>query len=75
MGKYKGVMQKKEDAYEPYKVKCKCGHTLTISPQNKRLICRHCGKWVYLNETEKKEFKKEEIKKKMRRLLNERTIY
>lgn len=69
------TMRKIANAYEPYRVKCKCGHTLTISPQSKRLICRYCGKWVYLNEEDEKEFKKEEIKKKMRRLLNERTIY
>ena len=54
--------------YEPFKKKCKCGHTLYISEQNKKLVCHWCGRLVFLHEEDEK---KNNFKEKMRRLLNE----
>lgn len=53
-------------------VKCSCGHSINITNRYKRIICRWCGKMVYLHEEDKK---RNEFKVEMRRLLNERTIY
>lgn len=47
-----------------YKVKCKCGHTISFL-SNHFVICKHCGRKVY--PTKRSEFKDKllkEIKKK-----------
>ena len=45
-------------------IKCKnCGHT--IFPTKDRLICSHCGKWVYRNEKIEFKYKLEQISKKL----------
>lgn len=44
-----------------YKVKCKCGHTMTIRPTNKKKLCSWCGNYVYREA--KDEFKNILLKK------------
>lgn len=60
------------EALEPFKKKCKCGHTVVITNKFKRKICRWCGRMVYLNEEDKK---RDNFKLEMRRILNGRSIY
>ena len=45
-----------------------CGHSILFQKQTKRLICSHCGKWVYNNKED--EFKDRLLQKK-KRLENE----
>jgi hypothetical protein len=51
-----------ESELTKHKVKCKCGHTLIIIGKTK-VICNHCGYYVYRDE-------REEFKDKMRSALN-----
>lgn len=50
--------------YNQFKVTCKCGHMLVISPKIGKQLCNHCGHYGYLDK--KLEFKdklKEAMKK------------
>jgi len=43
------------------KVKCEnCGHTMIMSKVD-RMICSHCGYWVYRNEQAKFKYKIKEV--------------
>ena len=33
--------------YAQFKVKCKCGHTVLISPVKSKILCSFCGNYVY----------------------------
>ena len=45
-------------------IKCKnCGHS--IVPMKERIICTHCGRWVYKNDKAEFEYKLKEITKKL----------
>lgn len=35
------------DKVAKYKVYCKCGHSILIKPRIDRVICHHCGNYVY----------------------------
>lgn len=63
-----GVKMSKTDIkdayYSQYKVKCKCGHTLIISPKIGKQLCNHCGEYGYLDK--KLEFI-EKLKKEMKK--------
>ena len=61
-GKKKTKEEIMESILSNYKVKCKCGHTLIIIGKPK-VICNHCGYYVYRDE-------REEFKDKMRSVLN-----
>ncbi len=37
------------DALQPYKVKCRCGHSMYIVSVDRK-ICSWCGNWVYKNK-------------------------
>lgn len=39
-------VSKMVNALNPYKVKCKCGHSVHIIKRD-RVICDWCGHWVY----------------------------
>lgn len=36
-------------------IKCKCSHTVVLSPRQEKIMCNWCGRYVYKNE--KTEFK------------------
>lgn len=40
---------RKFESIAGYKVKCKCSHTIVMAKVD-RLICNHCGRWVYRNK-------------------------
>ena len=42
------------DAFSKIKVRCKCSHTIVMIASD-RVICSHCGNWVYKDK--KTEFK------------------
>lgn len=42
-------LSKLMSALQPYKVKCKCGHTMHLVKRD-RAICDWCGHWVYKNK-------------------------
>lgn len=48
-------MEKYVEAKSKYRVKCKCGHTMSITNKYKREICSYCGVMNYLDK--KDEFK------------------
>ena len=33
-----------------FKVKCECGHTMVFVTNREKIICTHCGKYVYRNK-------------------------
>ena len=49
--------------YNQFKVTCKCGHVLVISPRIGKLLCNHCGHYAYID-------KKLEFKDKLKKELN-----
>lgn len=53
----------KNEYYSQYKVKCKCGHTLIISPKIGKQLCNHCGHYAYID-------KKLEFKDKLKKEIN-----
>ena len=54
----------KAQYYSQFKVKCQCGHTLVISPKIGKLLCNHCGNYVYSDK--KLEFM-EKLNKEMKK--------
>ena len=58
--------QKLDAKLKIYKRWCKhCGHSIVFPPSAKRnkMICTHCGKYIYKNDTEEfKELIKKELK-------------
>ena len=56
------MIKKEYDAFQDYMVKCKCSHTLLFTGQKDRIICSHCGNYVYKD-------KKTEMKYKVKELL------
>ena len=47
--------------YRQYMYRCRCSHTQLIPNQLDRVICSHCGNYVYRNK--KLEFKDKLLKK------------
>lgn len=56
-------MKKKYDIFQDYMVKCKCSHTLLFTGMKDRLICSHCGNYVYKDEKAKLRYKIKEMLK------------
>lgn len=63
--KYKSFKQlhKEEDVFNRFKVKCKCSHTIIIPKTCDRVICSHCGYWVYKDKKTEIRYKLKEIMK------------
>ena len=61
---YKSLKQLKNDydKIQDYMVKCKCSHTILFTGRKDRLLCSHCGRYVYKD-------KDTEIKYKIREYL------
>lgn len=53
---------KEYDKMSPYMVRCNCSHTMLLTNKKERIICSHCGYWVYRD-------KKTEMKYKLKELL------
>lgn len=54
--------KKKDNAYTKIRRYCKCGHTVYVPKQFKKILCAYCGRYVYYDE-------KEEFKDKLQRKL------
>lgn len=39
--------KKRFQSLEKSRFYCYCGHSVTINPPKDRVICTHCGHWVY----------------------------
>ena len=59
----KNTSNKFDEFIAKNKFKCKCTHTMFIRPAVKRIICTHCGCWVYRK-------KSDEFKDKLNKRLN-----
>lgn len=57
---------------QPYRRKCKCGHTVYVLSPTGRKVCSHCHSLVFINKEEEFKYRLKEklIKEKRRR--NER---
>lgn len=53
--------------YSENRYKCTCSHTVIIKPNETRVLCNYCGRWVYKD-------KKEMFKDRLRSKLNENII-
>ena len=51
--------------YSEFMYRCECSHTQLIPNQIDKVICTHCGKWIYRD-------KKLEFKDRMKNLLKKR---
>lgn len=51
--------------YSEFMYKCECSHTQLIPYNIDKVICSHCGKWIYKS-------KEDEFKDKIKSLLKER---
>lgn len=51
--------------YRQYMYRCRCSHTQLIPNQIDRVICSHCGNWIYKD-------KRVEFKDKIKSLLKKR---
>lgn len=58
---YKDII-KISNALQDHVVKCKCSHSILFTGRKDRIICSHCGHYVYQD-------KKAELKYKMKELL------
>lgn len=62
---------KRAKVLSDYKVKCKCSHTMAIPTFLDRMLCSHCGKWVYRTPELEEQYKKEEFKRKIGKMIND----
>ena len=49
------------DKIQEYMVKCKCSHTMLFTGIKDRLICSHCGNYVYKNKKSEIYYKVKEL--------------
>ena len=45
-----------------FKIKCKCGHVMVFVTNREKIICTHCGRYIYRNK--KLEFKDKLLKER-----------
>ena len=55
-------MNKRLGVFQNYVIKCKCSHSILFTGRKDRIICSHCGNYVYRD-------KKVEMKYKIKELL------
>ena len=53
--------------YQEFMYKCSCSHTQLIPYNKDKVICSHCGKWIYKD-------KKAEFKDKMNKFMKGKVI-
>lgn len=51
-GRRKTKTEIMDSYYAQFKVKCRCGHSVLISPVNNKKLCTHCGNYVYRDKKE-----------------------
>lgn len=61
---YKDIIKYTEEITKG-KMKCKCGHSVIIPPQIKKVICHWCGNYVFKDKKAEFEYRiKEQFNKK-----------
>ena len=58
--------KKQEKIYSENRFYCKCGHSISIFSKTKKVLCTHCGKWVF---REKKDEFNYRLKEKMKNVI------
>ena len=51
--------------YSEYMCRCECSHTQLVPPKQKKVMCSHCGRWIY---RDKKDEFKDKLLKEMRKV-------
>ena len=54
-------------AYKKITTHCECGHSFIIPNYVDRLICNHCGNYVYRTEEIKKQYKFKDFERKLKK--------
>lgn len=49
--------------FREYMRKCSCSHTMLFTGKKDRLICSHCGRYVYKDDLTKLKYKMKELLK------------
>lgn len=63
--RYIDKVAKIADKLKYYNVKCKCGHTNTMSAKEEKKICNWCGNYVFRNKQAEFEYRlRERINKR-----------
>lgn len=64
LDRYKSYKQIAHDQnkLQDYVVRCRCGHSILM--REERLLCYHCGHYVYRNEKAKMKYKIRELLRK-----------
>lgn len=42
-------------------IKCKCGHSIVITPRTEKTLCKHCGYYVFRNKEDEFKFRLKEM--------------
>lgn len=63
-GRRKRLDERYGDYMTQFRYKCKCGHTLTLRPNQDKKLCNFCGEYFYKDK--KLEFK-EKLKNELRK--------
>lgn len=63
-GRRKTQTEIKESILAKYKVKCKCGHVVILGKD--KVICSHCGNWIYRDKRTEFKEKLENARKNIR---------
>lgn len=53
-------IEKYADKIQDYMVKCKCSHTMLFTRSKDRIICSHCGNYVYRDKGTEFKYKMKE---------------
>lgn len=61
----KEKVKKIEKERSNYKVTCKCGHVVVLARAD-RVLCTHCGYWVYKDEKTRFKYELERMMKNVR---------
>ena len=56
-------LEKEDDIFGRYKVKCKCSHTIIMTAKKDRVLCYHCGYYVYKDKKTEMKYKIKELMK------------
>lgn len=57
------VLEKEHRIFNNFIVKCNCSHSVLFTGKKDRLLCNHCGHYVYRDEKAKLKYKMKELLK------------